>query len=172
MTCTFRPPRSRTRTCSGRTSSSWNRHPALPSKGRPAPASPRRALEHEHHLEQGRCGSCFARAATARPAARTGRPGERRRRATSFTRSRSAGNGRVAREVDAQDQRIDEEADQGLGLRARAAGDRRADADVGLSGVAVQEQWNAASSVMKSVVPALLPEGLQRLERRRRHHRV
>ena len=47
--------------------------------------------------------------------------------------------GRIAREVGAQHQRVDEEADQPLELGAPAAGDRRADHDVLLPAVALQQ---------------------------------
>ena len=80
-------------------------------------------------------------------------------RAPSSSRKR-----RVARQVGAQHQRVDEEADQPLGLRRGAAGDRRADHDVVLPGVAAQAaRWNAASSVMNSVAPSLPAERLQRV---------
>jgi len=48
--------------------------------------------------------------------------------------------GRVAREVCAQRQRVDEEADERLQLGARAAGDGRADDDVRLPRVACQQE--------------------------------
>ena len=46
---------------------------------------------------------------------------------------------RVAREVAAQDQRVDEEPDQALQLRASSPGDRRPDGEIFLTRVAVQE---------------------------------
>ena len=49
------------------------------------------------------------------------------------------GEGRIAGEVGAQGQRVDEEADQPLQLRPGAVGDRRADGEVVLPGVALEE---------------------------------
>ena len=66
------------------------------------------------------------RAAAPRPASRTAGPGGRRRRGPSRrTRREQLAEGRVAREVGAQHQGVDEEADQPLDLAAGAVGDRR-----------------------------------------------
>ena len=77
------------------------------------------------------CGSGCARAAAPRPAARTAGPGARTRRARSRAPA-AAARGSVGSpdEVGAQHQRVDEEADQPLGLRPRRARRRRADDEV------------------------------------------
>ncbi len=55
-----------------------------------------------------------------------------------FDSPQKLAEGRVAREVCAQDEHVDEEADERLKLRARAARDRRPDDDVGLPRVAIE----------------------------------
>ena len=57
--------------------------------------------------------------------------------------------------------RVDEEADQPFDLLTVAVGDRRADHDVVLAGVARQQHLNAASSVMYNVAPGGLVQLLE-----------
>ena len=75
----------------------------------------------------------------------------------------------VAGEVGAEDERVDEEADEAFGLGPGAAGDGRADDDVVLAGVRdASRVWKAASRVMKSVAPSCLGELAESVEQRQR----
>ena len=127
------------RSGSGRTSRSRLEVPADELETRQVERRRGRVLQREHDLEQRECGSCRAPAAAPRPASRRAGPDGRRPPASppSYAPAVAETSGRPT--VRAQHQRVDEEADQPLDLRSVAVGDRRADGEVSLSGVAVQQ---------------------------------
>ena len=89
-----------------------------------------RVLQHEHHLEQ-RMAAQVARGSELLDELLEGQVlvGVGSEGRVAHPREQLA-KGRIARQVGAQHQRVDEEPDQALQLGAAAPGDRRADRDV------------------------------------------
>ena len=120
-----RAPRTRGR---GRTVDGHHRQrrpPRPPGRAATGVASPS-VLQHAPWPGTAACGWCPAPAAARRPAARTARPGGRRRPARCpAPRPRKSANDAPAVHGGAQHQGVDEEADQPLQLGPLAAGRRR-----------------------------------------------
>ncbi len=70
---------------------------------------------------------------------------------------------RIAREIGAQDEHVDEETDQIFHVAVIAVGNRRADGDVGLAGVAVEERLEGREERHEQGGAVVAAEGPQRL---------
>ena len=116
----------------------------------------------EQHLHDRRRGSCRAPAAAPPAAFRTAGPGARRRAsAVARTRLTSSANDGIARDVGAQRQIVDEEADEVLDLGAVAVRHERADGEVVLLRPAVEEKLEAGEQDHEERGPFAVRQRLQ-----------
>ena len=150
--------------------SAARRRPAARQRPRPGWRPPRQL---EEDLDERGCGTGRARGAAPRPASRTAGPGGRRRRARlARTRSSSSRKRRSPAEVGAQHQRVDEEADQPLDLRAGCGSAIGAPTShVVLAGVAAQQHLEGGEQHHEQRRPALAAERAQPLRRGRGRQR-
>ena len=127
-----------------------------------------RVLQDEHHLEE-RAAAQVARGLQGLHQLLEGQVlvlVGRERRAAHLGQQLAEGGAR--RPAGAQHQRVDEEADEALGLRLGAARDGRADADVVLPGVARQQHLEGRQQHHEGRGALPLRQGLEGLRRRSR----
>ena len=144
------------------------------------PPGPGRARRRSARSGRAARGSGRARRAAPRPAWRTAGPGGRRRRwSASLSRASSSRERRVAGQVAADRQRVDQEPDERGQLGAAAVGAGGADDQVVLAGVAVQQRLEGghqrdeqrralAAAQLPQVRPAARGRSAARRWRRRR----